>query len=186
MASITDDPPGTRRRRRLDRLVFVLAGFCLLVLAAAMLRALMVTGPGLPTVGVALDEIAQGLSRHRVGGEHVWIDRSGEQFTVLRNAANHLPGERLDYCPGEDLFWSPMHGELFDRQGRAISGPATRGLDQLSASVQVVDGVARLVVDTSDPTLGGPPVAWEDRHLYLDRDLVNRYDAAGGFGFCTN
>ncbi len=136
-------------------------------------------------MGIPVSEVDEGLSLHQIAGHGVWIDRSGKRFTAFLNDAQHMPGEGVVYCAGQNVFMAPMHGELFDRNGRAIAGPASRGLDRVPASVHVIDEVPRLVVDTSQVTRGEPPVAWEDRHLYLNEDLLRNYDAGGGSGFCT-
>lgn len=81
--------------------------------------------------------------------------------------------------------WSPTHGELFARNGVALDGPATRGLDRLPVEVEMVDEDPRVVIDTTIVSVGPPKVAREDRHLYAGRELLDRYDAGPEAGFCS-
>ena len=40
-------------------------------------------------------------------------------------------GELLVYCTSSETFVSLEHGELFDRSGRYMEGPAARGMDRV-------------------------------------------------------
>jgi hypothetical protein len=62
----------------------------------------------------------------------------------------HLPNESLWWCPKEELFAAPTHGEMFDKEGRKIGGPARGGLNRYLVRV---DG-ARLTIETSHVIVG--------------------------------
>ena len=127
-------------RRRLGRPIVLVALACLAIVAGMMTRALLVSVPVEPAAGVALSDVPQGVTLHHIQGEDVWIDRSGEQLTVFRNDAHHLSGEGVVFCANQNVFMSPAHGELFDRHGVALDGPASRGLDRFPVSVELIDG----------------------------------------------
>jgi nitrite reductase/ring-hydroxylating ferredoxin subunit len=74
----------------------------------------------------------------------VFLVKHGRSVEGFLDRAQHLANEQLWWCPDEEVFVSPFHGELFDAQGRALAGPASRDLDRVSVEV-AVDGV--VVVD---------------------------------------
>lgn len=81
--------------------------------------ALVVTPAPRSPEGVPLWLIPEGVSAHRVGRIPVFLVRQGQSITALATDVHHLDGERsLWWCPTEERFASPTHGELFDRQGR--------------------------------------------------------------------
>lgn len=179
--SATDKPPG---RRRFARPLVVITLACMTFAAGMAVRALMVGVPPAPAPGIALKDVPQGVTLHHVNGEDVWIDRSGTQVTAFLDNAQHL-NHGVVFCAGQNVFMSPMHGELFDRNGIALDGPAARGLDRFPVNIEKINGESRVMIDTSNASFGVPKVAWEDRHLYVSRDLLDRYDA-GGSGFCSD
>jgi Rieske Fe-S protein len=178
--TVTERPP--LKRRIIRPLILVsLAGLALV--AGMAVRALMASIPVDKAPGVALADVPQGVTLHHVNGKDVWIDRVNDQLTAFLDDAHHL-GHGVVYCTDRGVFMSPAHGELFARNGVALDGPATRGLDRLPVSVEVFDGDRRVVVDTSSISAGPPKVAHEDRHLYVGRDVLEGYDAGPEAGFC--
>jgi Rieske Fe-S protein len=85
--------------------------------------------------GVSLQAIPSGVSARRVGNVHVFLARDGEQVLAFVNSAQHMPGEKIWWCPKEQVFAAPTHGETFDAQGRHIGGPASRDLDRLAVTL---------------------------------------------------
>lgn len=178
--SATDNLP---RGRRFGRPVALIILACLTFAAGMAVRALMVSVPPQPAPGLALKNVPQGVTLHHVNGEDVWIDRSGSQLTAFLDSAQHM-NHGVVFCAAQNVFMSPMHGELFDRHGVALDGPASRGLDRFPVTVEKVKGESWVMIDTSNASFGVPKVAWEDRHLYVSRELLDRYDAGGGSGIC--
>jgi nitrite reductase/ring-hydroxylating ferredoxin subunit len=186
MADVTIAPVREKQplKRRFGR-PLVLVSLALLAIVAGMaVRALMVSVPVERAPGVALADVPQGVTLHHVNGEDVWIDRAGDQLTAFLDDAHHL-GHGVVYCAGRGVFMSPAHGELFARNGVALDGPATRGLDRLPVEVEAAGGATRVVIDTSSVSAGPPKVAPEDRHLYVGQDLLDEYDAGPDAGFCS-
>jgi Rieske Fe-S protein len=157
---------------------------CLAIVAGMAVRALMVSVPVEKAPGVALADVPQGVTLHHVNGKDVWIDRVDDQLTAFLDDAHHL-GDGVVYCAGRGVFMSPAHGELFARNGVALDGPATRGLDRLPVTIEVVEDDRRVLIDTESVSIGPPKVAMEDRHLYVSQELLDRYDAGPSAGFCS-
>lgn len=171
-------------RRRIGRPLILVSLACLAIVAGMAVRALMVSLPVEKALGVALADVPQGVTLHHLNGKDVWIDRAGDQLTAFLDDAQHL-GDGVVYCAGQGVFMSPAHGELFARNGVALDGPASRGLDRLPVSVDMVDGDPRVVLDTSSISLGPPKVSHEDRHLFVSQEVLDRYDAGPEAGFCS-
>ncbi|HEX5587408.1 MAG TPA: hypothetical protein VFZ17_08880 [Acidimicrobiia bacterium] len=100
-------------------------------------------------VELPLSELPEGVSVRHVGWREVFVVRHRAKITVFDTDVHHLVGERgLWWCPNEEVFVSPTHAELFDRDGRAIGGPAIAGLDRIPTRVHggtVVIGSHRLI-----------------------------------------
>lgn len=171
-------------RRRAGRPLILVSLACLALVAGMAVRALMVSVPVEKAPGVALADVPQGVTLHHVNGMDVWIDRVEDQLTAFLDDAHHL-GDGVVYCTDRGVFMSPAHGELFARNGVALDGPAARGLDRLPVSVEGVNEDRRVVIDTSSVSAGPPKVAWEDRHLYVSREVLEEYDAGPEAGFCS-
>jgi nitrite reductase/ring-hydroxylating ferredoxin subunit len=56
-------------------------------------------------------------------------------FLALSDDARHV-GERVLYCRDDKTFFSPAHGERFDRLGRYLAGPAQGDLGRYPVSVE--------------------------------------------------
>jgi Rieske Fe-S protein len=86
-------------------------------------------------------------------------DGEGDAINVrtLYQRCPHL-GCKPNFCTTNYWFECPCHGSRYDRLGTKIAslGPAARGMDKFSASV---DGSGVLFVDTGKITLGALPVA---------------------------
>jgi nitrite reductase/ring-hydroxylating ferredoxin subunit len=91
--------------------------------------------------GVALRSLPEGVTAHEVQGVPVFIVRQNRQVEAFLDSAQHLANEQLWWCPIEEVFVSPFHGELFDAQGHALAGPASRDLDRVSVRVTAGDTV---------------------------------------------
>lgn len=99
-----------------------------------------------------LDELHGGVTHLVIQGQPVFVAMRGDAVTVFRAHAQHLDGEELWWCPQEEVFVSPAHGDLFDADGRLWDGPAARGLDRFD--VEVIDELA--MVDTHRVLEGEP------------------------------
>lgn len=87
-------------------------------------------------VEIPLSEVPQGISTRRIMGTPVFLVRRGDRVTTLLTDMHHLPEETvLFWCPDEEAFVSPTHGEMFDESGAAIGGPVRAGLDRLETHV---------------------------------------------------
>ena len=85
------------------------------------------------TTTIRLATIPQGVSWWKVkevGRGGVFLERDGNDVTAFRNSAQHLRGEFVWWCPDQQVFEAPTHGERFDRDGFKLGGPARRGLDE--------------------------------------------------------
>lgn len=112
------------------RAVLIVGAVGLAAAAVAVLVGVMAGDDGL-----SLRTIPSGVSARRVGRVDVFLARDGQQITAFVNSAQHLPGEKIWWCPKEQVFAAPTHGEMFDAQGRRLGGPAFRDLDRLAVSV---------------------------------------------------
>lgn len=57
----------------------------------------------------------------------IYVVATEDGFLALWDDARHV-GDRVLYCSLNETFSSPAHGEIFDREGRYISGPASGDL----------------------------------------------------------
>jgi Rieske Fe-S protein len=134
-----------------------------------------------------LVSIEQGTTSGTIEDRQVFFVRDGDDIEVFIAAAQHLPDEGLWWCPDEQLFASPAHGELFDTAGRARRGPASRDLDRFATDVR--DG--NLHVDAAQVIIGPPArtssndeqgTRRDDRLLTADAERA--YDRPWNEGFC--
>ena len=69
--------------------------------------------------------------REVVTTEAVYVEqRASKESLVLSSICPHL-GCTVSWQPGQDRFYCPCHGSVFDREGKRVSGPAPRGMDPL-------------------------------------------------------
>lgn len=73
-----------------------------------------------------------------------YVAATAEGFVALDDDSRHV-GERVLYCALDETFFSPAHGERFDRQGRYLTGPAQGDMGRFPTSVQS----GQVVVDLS-------------------------------------
>lgn len=99
------------------------------------------------------DSVPAGVSSWYVGRTAVFVVRAGGDVTVFINRAQHIPGERVRWCPVEQVFYAPTHGEQFRADGTVVSGPAQRGLDRL----RVRSDNDVVTVDSRGVMRGEPP-----------------------------
>lgn len=143
------------------------------IAAMAVVGAALVLRMTRPPEGLALDSLSEGVSAHEVQGVPVFLVRHGRSVEGFLDSAQHLANEQLWWCPAEEVFVSPFHGELFDAQGRALAGPAVQDLDRVSVKVTaggvvVVDpftvqqGPARSIQNegVADPTVWTAYRSW--------------------------
>lgn len=81
----------------------------------------------------------------------IYVVATEDGFLALWDDARHV-GDRVLYCSLNETFSSPAHGEIFDRKGRYISGPASGDLGIYPVTIRG----DKVVVDVSkDPVLPG-------------------------------
>jgi hypothetical protein len=112
-------------------------------------RRVVAGGGNEPSVTLPLESIPPGVASGRVGPRKAYFVRVGNKVSVFLADAQHLPGERLEWC-ASDAFFYGSHGERFDQEGRAFAGPARRDLDRLR--VRTRDGL--VTVDARRVTKG--------------------------------
>ena len=142
------------------------------------------------TLVFPLDEIEQGTTPGVIEDRRVFFVRTGDEVDVFIAAAQHLPDEGLWWCPDEQVFASPLHGELFDASGRARRGPAARDLDRFATVVR--DG--HLHVDAGEVIPGAPIQASENGDAQarapdedvLSADAERAYNQPWSEGFCAD
>jgi nitrite reductase/ring-hydroxylating ferredoxin subunit len=83
----------------------------------------------------------------------VFLVRTDGGPIALSAASPHLD-HRLLYCRSNSMFQGE-HGEVFDRAGFYVDGPAHRGMDRVAVRVQ--EGVIQ--IDADDVRRGPPPGA---------------------------
>jgi hypothetical protein len=126
-----------------------------------------------------LDDLPQGVTAHRIDGDHVFIMRDGSEVMVFLPDARHLPDDTLWWCPSEQVFFEVEHGSMFDRRGRKIGGPAEGGLNQYA--VRVDEG--KIVIDRDAVIVGGLTPRGEAPEA-SDADFSRPINSGPG-SFCT-
>ena len=64
----------------------------------------------------------------------VFVVATDSGFVALSDDSRHV-GDRVLFCHSNDMFSSPAHGELFDRLGRYLGGPADGDLGRYETRV---------------------------------------------------
>lgn len=136
-------PPGTGRRRSM----IVLAGLLVALPTAYLLSA---GGGDWRAVAAAPDLEADGVIYR--AGLQVFVVHD-DRAPVALSARTPGTGNRVVYCRFADAF-QDAEGAVFDRFGRVLEGPMSRGLDRLPVRVRV--GVVEVDVSARVP---GPPAA---------------------------
>jgi hypothetical protein len=135
--------PGTGRRRSLIVLGVLVVGLPL----AFFLRSATDEGWRVVTTVAALEE----RDVIFVPDAHVFLVAADPPI-ALREASPHL-GEPMSYCAAGPNFVSLGHGEVFDREGRYLDGPAPHGMDRVG--IRIRDGVVQINIQQKIP---GPPL----------------------------
>jgi Rieske Fe-S protein len=60
---------------------------------------------------------------------------NGREFVAMSNICTHL-GCRVRWIDGREEFFCPCHNGVFDKNGRIVSGPVPRPLDQFETMVE--------------------------------------------------
>lgn len=84
----------------------------------------------------------------------VWLVRANEEWRAFSDAAPHpraaLRNCRVEWSADLRMFFDPCWGSYWLMSGRAMAGPAPRGLDRFP--VRIAGGELRIII--SDPQLG--------------------------------
>ena len=67
-------------------------------------------------------------------GVYILTD-NGREFIAMSNICTHL-GCRVRWIASEQIFISPCHNGIFDRNGKVVSGPPPRPLDRYEVKVE--------------------------------------------------
>lgn len=126
--------------------------------AAALLGvityALVAAGPGEPWVEVASVQSLRDAGVTYVPEANAFVVSRDDEPLALAAWSTHLgPSEPILFCRTSGWFFSPAHGEQWDRHGSYAYGPAPRGLDRLA--VRVSQGI--VYVDPTSVSRGEPP-----------------------------
>lgn len=90
------------------------------------------------------DQLPPGAA-HYVGEGRLWAVNAGGEYFALSQRCPHL-GCGVPFCESSGRFECACHGSVFDIGGEWITGPAPRGMDRYTLTLE--DGV--LVADTSE------------------------------------
>ena len=63
------------------------------------------------------------------------LTEDGREFIAMSNICTHL-GCRVRWIADQEIFLSPCHNGVFDREGKVISGPPPRPLDRYEVKVE--------------------------------------------------
>lgn len=163
------------RRRRLRRRATA-SGLAVAALAAAVLvvlrddpeRVVRTTGPDQQE----LDDVPQGVTGHVLDGVPLFVVRTDGEVNAFVARSTYLAGP-LWWCPSEQLFVSPAHGEAYEPDGTAVAGPAPRDLDTVAVTIEA--GIVRI-----DPRAVRPGAP---RHTVPSTIPDGPWEASG---FCSN
>lgn len=83
---------------------------------------------------VRAEDLSERMTPGVVEGERLRVfaaHPAGQDQPLAFVADAHHLDHGLWWCPAEELFFAPAHGELFDPAGRLVRGPARADLDRL-------------------------------------------------------
>lgn len=63
------------------------------------------------------------------------LSENGRDFIAMSNICTHL-GCRVRWIADQQIFLSPCHNGMFDKEGKVISGPPPRPLDRYEVKVE--------------------------------------------------
>jgi Rieske Fe-S protein len=157
-----------KTRRNRHRIGVSLAASALA--AAGFLLATNVVGHDDPQFRVAAGghvqtaDVPEGVTLTSIEDRATFLVRTGDRLVAFAARTTHLPGEPLWWCPAEQLFSSPFHGEVWDRDGRVTGGPPPRGLDRYVVRTTSTGWI----IDTSQVLPGPPPPAETGLHSPIE------------------
>jgi cytochrome b6-f complex iron-sulfur subunit len=76
----------------------------------------------------------------------MWLINSEEGLVAISHTCSHLEC-LFDWDTGAGCFVCPCHGSQFDRFGRVLAGPATKGLDRFPLRIVAADGTSLAETD---------------------------------------
>jgi cytochrome b6-f complex iron-sulfur subunit len=104
------------------------------------------------TFGAVLD-VGSLAELPEVGGRPIhhsrgrlWLINSEEGLVAISHTCSHLEC-LFDWDTGAGCFVCPCHGSQFDRFGRVLAGPATKGLDRFPLRIVAADGTSLAETD---------------------------------------
>lgn len=100
--------------------------------------------------------LPDGVTGHMVGGRFVYVAKQGTEVWALLPYAQHMGRELVSWCPDEQIFAAPTHGEMFDIRGSWVTGPGVRDMDRVHVEV-APDG--DVLIDPDRVRLGDPAPA---------------------------
>lgn len=92
----------------------------------------------------------EGTVRYFLNGRFYLTSYDGSLYALYQKCT-HL-GCRVPFCDSSKMFECPCHGSVFNVKGEYITGPAPRGMDRFSVTI---DG-DEVMVDTSNVIEGSP------------------------------
>jgi nitrite reductase/ring-hydroxylating ferredoxin subunit len=107
---------------------------------------------------ITFEDVPEGVTPMLLGDDSVFVVREGAIVRTLSADAQHMPGERVAWCPRNDLFVEEAHGSQFDVDGVKLGGPAQRGLDPFRTVVEDGDVVVHRDQRDEGPPLNTPSV----------------------------
>lgn len=105
-----------------------------LVLSAAIVFGLWTSSTGSSSTA-SLDELRERGVLFFEDGHAFLVYNDGDPI-ALSDDAQHMEGERTEWCESSQMFETPTHGEKFDNLGYYFGGPALRGLDRFPVRVE--------------------------------------------------
>ena len=111
------------------------------------------------------DEVAVGTAEEVEASQVVYLEQHGlylvateEGFLALSDDSRHV-GDRVLFCKTNGTFSSPDHGEVFDRLGQYMGGPAQGDLGEYAVTVrngQIFVNLAELELPARSSSLCQP------------------------------
>lgn len=147
---VADPAPRIDRetRRTLERFAGAIGIFVVLVIGLGVCSVLTMTPPDPVGERVASVKDVQEAGVLAVPTPRIFLLDDGE-ILALSWRSPHL-GDRMSFCESAQVFYSPAHGETFDRRGIYMSGPAPGDMTTFEVTVRNDD----VFVDLSRPIPG--------------------------------
>ncbi|HVL33272.1 MAG TPA: hypothetical protein VM600_06795 [Actinomycetota bacterium] len=144
------------------------------VASVAVLVLILLRAFGGEPKGIPLLYVSQGVSVRDVDGERVFIIRDGSVVTAFLAKSGALRAQ-VQWCPREELFWSPETNDLFTRAGKWVFGPAPHDMVQPRTNVTQdlvleIDVRKRIAPKRSNGREDVDPELYEFYQRYLNYD----------------